>query len=170
MAPRSKQVMLSCLSSLQGHSDFPAPITTILPVSPGLIAAYCRWSPAETLGSQVLPPLSVTACRWPYPGSPPGACALCFPGNSGLLINFRGSARIPQCRVCPSIGLSQLSPSDDILRGCTIRLMLRPAVLAGTPDWVRPTNCEPSRYRVGASSARVLPHEPALCLHIQKGN
>ncbi len=22
----------------------------------------------------------------------------------------------------------------------------------------------------GASSARVLPHEPALCLHIQKGN
>jgi len=41
---------------------------------------------------------------------------------------------------------------------------------ARTPDWVRPTNCEPSRYRVGASSARVLPHEPALCLHIQKGN
>jgi hypothetical protein len=32
------------------------------------------------------------------------------------------------------------------------------------------TPCEPSRDHVGASSARVLPHEPALCLHILKGN
>ena len=68
-----------------------------------------------------------------------------------------------RCRVYPSIGLSQLSPSDHILRGCTIRLMLRPAALAGTPDWVKPAY---SASRVGASSARVLPHEPALCLHI----
>ena len=95
MAPRSRQVMLSCPSSLQGHSDFPTPITAILPVSPDLIAAYRRQSPAETLGSQVLPPLSVTACRWPYPGSLPGACALFFPGNSGLLPQFTGSAPIP---------------------------------------------------------------------------
>ena len=95
MAPRSRQVMLSRPSSLPGHSDFPTPIAAILPVSPDLIAAYRRRSPAETLGSQVLPPLSVTACRWPYPGSLPGACTLCFPGNSGLLSKFRGSARIP---------------------------------------------------------------------------
>ncbi|MBT8356688.1 MAG: hypothetical protein KJO61_02850, partial [Deltaproteobacteria bacterium] len=58
-------------------------------------AAYRRRRPAETLGSQVLPPLSVTACRWPYPGSLPGACALFYPGNSGLLPKFTGSARIP---------------------------------------------------------------------------
>jgi hypothetical protein len=95
MAPRSRQVMLSCPSSLPGHSDFPTPITSILPVSPDLLAAYRRRSPAETLGSQVFPPLSVTACRWPYPGSLPGACTLYFPGNAGLLPKKRGSAGIP---------------------------------------------------------------------------
>jgi hypothetical protein len=95
MAPRSRQVMLSCPSSLPGHSDFPTPITSILPVSPDLLAAYRRRSPAETLGSQVFPPLSVTACRWPYPGSLPGAYALYFPDSSGLLPEKRGSARIP---------------------------------------------------------------------------
>ena len=36
MAPRSRQVMLSCPSSLQGHSDFPTPITIFLPVSSDL--------------------------------------------------------------------------------------------------------------------------------------
>ncbi len=90
-----RQVMLSCPSSLPGHSDFPTPITSILPVSPDLIQAYRRRRPAETLGSQVFPPLSVTACRWPYPGSLPGAHTLCFPGSSGLLPNYRGSAGIP---------------------------------------------------------------------------
>jgi hypothetical protein len=170
MAPRSRQVMLSYPSSLQSHSDFPTPITAILPVSPDLVAAYRRRSPAETLGSQVLPPLSVTACRWLYPGSPSSAYALCFLDGDGLLPDYRGSARIFVYEVCPSVGLSQLSPSNRHLRGCTIRFMLRPAVLASTPDWVRPALCEPSRYRVGASSARVLPHKPALCLLIQKGN
>jgi hypothetical protein len=161
--------MLSHPSSLQNHSDFPTPLTHILPVSPNLIHAYRRWSPAETLGSQVLPPLSFTACRWPYPGSLTGAHALCFPASSGLLPSIKGSARIPY-RVYPFIGLSQLYPSDQMSRGCTIRFMLRPAVLAGPPDWVGHALCMPSRDRVGASSARVLPHEPALCLLIQKGN
>jgi hypothetical protein len=95
MAPRSGQVVLSCPSSLQSHSDFPTPITAILPASPNLMAAYRRRSPAETLGSQILPPLSVTACRWPYPGSLPGANALYFPDSSGLLPKYRGSACIP---------------------------------------------------------------------------
>jgi hypothetical protein len=36
MAPRSRQVMLSCPSSLPGHSDFPTPVTPILPISPPL--------------------------------------------------------------------------------------------------------------------------------------
>ncbi len=76
----------------------------------------------------------------------------------------------PQYRVYPFTELSQLYPSDQISRGCTIRFMLRPAVLAGPPDWVGHAHCMPSRDRVGASSARVLPHEPALCLLIQKGN
>ncbi len=79
-------------------------------------------------------------------------------------------------------------------RSCTIRFMLRPADLASTPDWVQPVTSDgsrvrwhihpvsrwaavrlpyhhqqhsgPSRCRVGASSARVLPHEPAPCLLI----
>ena len=84
-----------CCPACHHFKATPTSITAILPVSPDLIAAYRRQSPAETLGSQVSPPLSVTACRWPYPGSPPGACALCFPGNSGLLPKFTGSACIP---------------------------------------------------------------------------
>ena len=39
-------------------------------------------------------------------------------------------------RVYPSTRLSQQYPSGRHLRGCTIRFMLRPAVLASTPDWV----------------------------------
>jgi len=98
VALRSGQVILSYPSSLQGHSDFPTPITPILPVSPDLIAAYRRRSPAETLGPQVLPPSSFTACRWPYPGFPAGARALYFPAGSGLLPYGRGSAYIPALR------------------------------------------------------------------------
>jgi hypothetical protein len=95
MALRSGQGLLSCPSSLQGHSDFPTPITSLLPVSPNLRAAYRVRNFAETLGPQALPPLSFTACHWPYPGSPAGARTLCFPADAGLLPSKRGSARIP---------------------------------------------------------------------------
>ena len=77
-------------------------------------------------------------------GLTPGPCQVLVPFSSLATLAFSPTLEdrrvSPQCRVCPSIGLSQLSPSDDILRGCTIRLMLRPAVLAGTPDWVRPAH------------------------------
>jgi hypothetical protein len=116
MAPRSRQVMLSCPSSLPGHSDFPTPITAILPVSPDLMAAYRRRSPAETLGSQVLPPLSVTACRWLYPGSPPGAYALYFPGSSGLLPEKRGSASIPALQ---GLSLNRTLPAISVRSNLT---------------------------------------------------
>jgi hypothetical protein len=43
-------------------------------------------------------------------------------------------------RVYPSTRLSQQYPSGRYLRGCTIRFMLRPAVLASTPDWVEHDN------------------------------
>lgn len=158
MAPRSRQVMLSCPSSLQGHSDFPTPVTHILPVSSDLICAYRSWSTAETLGSQVLPPLSFTACRWPYPGSPSSAFALCFPDGSGLLPINRGSACIPPGRIHPSTGLSQLCPFGRHLRGCTIRFMLRPAALASTPDWVKPASFA---SRLGTVSGQVQP----VCYH-----
>ena len=95
MALRSGQGLLSYPSSLQGHSDFPTSVTSLLPVSPDLRAAYRVRSFAETLGPQALPPLSFTACHWPYPGSPAGARALCFPAGTGLLPTKRGSAPIP---------------------------------------------------------------------------
>ena len=90
--------------------------------------------------------------------------ALAFPQHS------KGRRVFRPRRIYPFVGLSQLYPSDQMSRGCTIRFMLRPAVLAGPPDWVGHALCMPSRDRVGASSTRVLPHEPALCLLIQKGN
>lgn len=111
MAPRSRQVMLSCLSSLQGHSDFPTPVARILPVSLDLERAYHARSSMETLGSQVLPPLSFTACRWPYHGSPPGASTLYFPDGSGLLPINRGSACIPPMA---DLSLNQTLPAITV--------------------------------------------------------
>lgn len=61
-------------------------------------------------------------------------------------------------RVYPSIGLSQLYPSNQTLRGCTIRLTLRPAVLASTPGWVKPAL---SAGRLGTVSGQVQP----VCYH-----
>ena len=64
----------------------------------------------------------------------------------------------PLCGVHPSIELSQLFLFDHILRGCTIRFMLRPAALAGTPDWVKPAY---SASRLGTVSGQVQP----ACYH-----
>jgi len=171
MAPRSRQVVLSCPSSLQGHSDFPTPVTRLLPVSPDLRKAYRSWSPAETLGSQVLPPLSFTACHWPYPGSPPGAFALSFPDDSGLLPNNRGSACIFAAR---SSSLNRTLPAIPVQSSFTKlhHSLYATACGFGKHPWLGKTRnfCEPPRYRVGARSARVSPLEPAPSLHIQKGN
>lgn len=111
MAPRSRQVMFSCPSSLPGHSDFPASLTRLLPVSSDLKRAYRSWSSAETLGPQVLPPLSFTACRRPYPGFPSGAFTLSSPDDSGLLLNYRGSASIPALR---GLSLNQTLPAIPV--------------------------------------------------------
>jgi hypothetical protein len=136
MAPRSGQVVLSCPSSLQGHSDFPTPVTQLLPVSSDLSCAYRRWSSAETLGSQVFPPLSFTTCRQPYPGFPAGAFALFFPASSGLLRARKGSACIPTLSDLSLIRTLPAMPVRLLLRGCTVRFMLRPVALASSPDWV----------------------------------
>jgi len=163
--------MLSYPSSLQNHSDFPTPITPILPALPSLIGAYHRRSPVETLGSQVLPPLSFTACRWPYPGSPAGAHTLCFPADTGLLPYMRGSANIP---TESDLSLNRTLPAITVRRNVTElhHSLYATACGFGRHPRLGKTRifCEPPRYRVGARSARVLPHEPAPSLHIQKGN
>ena len=114
----------------------------------------------ETQGSQVLPPISFTACHRPYPGSTASAYALCFLAVSGLLPYTRGSASIPTpsdsspIRTLPAIPVRQNS------RGCTIRFMLRPAVLASTPGWVRPAPIL-GTSRLGTLSGQVQP----VCHH-----
>ena len=58
---------------------------------------------------------------------------------------------------CPATR-GQLSPSGRPLRSCTVRFMLRPAVLVSTPGWVRPAI---SASRLGTVSGQVQP----ACYH-----
>jgi hypothetical protein len=180
MAPRSERVVLSRSSSLPGHSDSPNVHDRFLPVSSGLQAADRSWSvvktytpydPAETPGSQVRPfyhflrvPMALlrVPCR----------CVSPFASLQAAAFPLSVEGRRVACReqVCPATGLSRQLPSGVISRSCTIRVILRPADLASIPDRVGLCSSEPSRYCVGASSARVLPHEPALCLCPRKGN
>ena len=94
MASRSRRVMLSLPSSLQGHSDFPAPVTNFLPVSSDLKLLTAvrvlqrRWDLRYYISS------SFTACHRPYSGSFAGAYALSYPANIGLLSKRRRSASI----------------------------------------------------------------------------
>jgi len=146
--------MLSYPSSLQGQSDFPTPVTSNLPASPNLMLAYRRRSPAETLGPQVLPPLSFTTCHWPYPGSPAGASALCFPASTGLPPITRRSASSPSMT---DLSLTRTLPATSV-RFAVTRLhhsLYATACGFGWHPWLGKTRtlCEPSRYHVGASSA-----------------
>ena len=95
----------------------------------------------------------------------------CFPDDSGLLPKIRGSACIPAQR---GLSLNQTLPVITVRSSFT---KLHHSLYATACGFGRHPRLgktryfsEPPRYRVGASSAHVLPHEPALCLHIQKGN
>ena len=159
MAPRSRQVMLSCPSSLQGHSDFPTPIARLLPVSSDLNHAYRSWGSAETLGSQVLPPLSFTACRWPYPGSPVGALALYFPTGAGLLPIIRGSACIP---IHSDLSLLRALPATSAQKTITrlYHSLYATACGFGRPPWLGTTRYPASL--LGTVSGQVQP----MCHHM----
>ena len=150
--------MLSYPSSLQSHSDFPTPLTPILPVSPNLIDAYHRRSPVETLGPQVLPPLSFTACHWPYPGSPAGAHTLYFPADSGLLPFMRGSANIP---TQSDLSLNRTLPAISVRRNVTwLHHSLYAAACGfGRHPWLGKTRISASR--LGTVSGQVRP----VCYH-----
>jgi len=79
-------------------------------------------------------------------------------------------------RVSDVVGLSQLSGSPSntcqshTLRGCNVRLMLRPADSVGATDWVGQPVAALLGYRVGAIATWPLPTKPALYLFIQTGN
>jgi len=148
--------MLSYPSSLQGHSDFPTPLTPILPVSPDLVSVYHRRSPAQTLGPQALPPLSFTACRWPYPGSPAGARALSLPASTGLLPVIRGSACIPALR---GLSLTWTLPAIPAQVQFT-RLHHLPYATAcgfGRPPWLGMTRPYYGTSLLGTVSGQVQP-------------
>ena len=164
--------MLSCPSSLQGRSDIPPPVTTVLPVSSDLTSLTVIGAPRRRWDFRSDRSLSVPACRQPYPGSPAGARALCFPAGNGLLCERRQSASSP-----PKAGLSphQTLPATSVwpyvtrlhcsLDATACRFGRRPWLGTTTPfqRW-------PPRRRVEASSTRVLPLESASSLHAQKGN
>ena len=112
MASRSRRVMLSLPSSLQGHSDFPTPITYFLPVSPDLKqlttarVLWRRWDLRYYIS------FSFTACHRPYSGSLAGACTLSFPASIGLLHIRRRSASIPINR--SGLSLHQTLPAISV--------------------------------------------------------
>src|SRR3990172_6685826 len=79
----------------------PAPPTSLRPYRSSR-RLHPTWRPLTavgerrgTVGLQVLPPSSVSACRQPYPGSPVGALALCFPTGAGLPLLRTGSTCSP---------------------------------------------------------------------------
>ena len=168
MVPRSRQVMLSYPSSLQNHSDFPTPVTPLLPVSSGLTRAYHSRNSVETLGSQVphhyLSPHAI--------GHTPGPLQVLTPFTSLQTLAFskhREDQRVVRHR--------RIYPSPRTLPAILVRVSLtklhHSLLSYGLRLWPTPlaehdprAMHEPSRYRVGASSARMLPCEPAPSLHI----
>ncbi len=85
------------------------------------IGALC---PLSVPNSSPTTPLTPTTGHLPpFPGSPIGANALCFPTGIGLPHNRRGSASSPHYQVYPATGLSQLFQTGVRLRGCIIRLL-----------------------------------------------
>jgi len=157
MASRSEQVLLSCPSSLQGHSDFPSTPNACLA---GFIQLGLRLPPSDLSRSRgISGPISVSLSSHAVdltPGPPPVHLPFFFPVGIGLPLKRTGSASSSALANYPSFGLSQLYAPDLISRGCIIRFVLRPASLVGTPDWVRGT-CR-GKFRPGVTTrTRPLP-------------
>ena len=138
MASRSDQVMLSWPSSLQGHSDFPMPLTAPYGVYPAcvlLTTAGIQWEHRDLRSNtRTLSPHATGLT----PGPPQALSPFTSLRTMAFSIDVEDRRIACYKQVHPAPGLSQLYPSGVSLRGCTIRFMLRPAALAGIPDWVKP--------------------------------
>ncbi len=99
--------------------------------------AYHSKSTMEALGSQVPHYFLSPHADGLTPGSLQVRAPFAFLQTLAFSINVEDQ-RISQSidQVYPTVRLSQLLPSDVILRSCTIRFMLRPATLDSPPDWV----------------------------------
>ena len=133
MAPRSRQVMLSCPSSLQNHSDFPTPITPLLPVLSSLTGVYHSRNSVETLGSQVphhyLSPHAI--------GHTPGPLQVHKPFTSLQTLafsNYREDRRVfRHRRIFPPPNSPSYTCPGIAYEAAPFAFKLRPAALAGTP-------------------------------------
>jgi hypothetical protein len=137
-ALRSRRVVLSRPSSLQGLSDSRsgrhfAAYTTVFAAQ---LSTWKGWKPC---GPQILPLISFSACHHHYPGSLVSARSRCFLTSASLRRNRNDSASIRRLSVYPQ---NSDSPSNTCqscaLRGCSVRLMLRPADSVGATDWGSP--------------------------------
>ena len=151
MALRSKQVILSCPSSLQGHSDF-------LSVRNACLASFIQ------LGRRLPPPdrggnvrisgpisrsLSLHAADL-TPGPPPVHAPFSSRRTLAFPPNVRGRRVSRLHGFIPQSGSPSYIRPIRTLEAASFVFLLRPAGLAGTPDWVR-----------GAVSGQV----PPRCCH-----
>ena len=163
--------MLSYPSSLPGHSDFPYAHNTSLASFTQLESHLLPLEFSRNGG--ISSPTSIIFHRMPLalPRVPVRCLFPFFPDSSGFLPNTRGSACITANR-CLSLNrtLSAIPVRSHLTK--LHHSLYATACGFGRHPWPSTAHISHghSRYRVGASSARVLPHEPALCLHIQKGN
>ena len=172
-AARSRRVVLSRPSSLQGPSDIPPPVARLLPVSSDLRLSLPP--PKHGGGGRTSGPRLRTlssACRWPYPGFPAGACALfsslpalAFPKTvvGRRVARSLGFIPLPDSLSNDRPGLSDEAAPFALCYGLRIRLAPRAEYDS------RLLRRSPSRHHVGASSAELLPTRPAPSLHTQKG-
>ncbi len=95
----------------------------------------------------------------------------CFLTSVGLRQTRSDSASIRRLSVYPgSPALPAMLARVMPYEAASVRLMLRPADLVGTTDWVGQPDAALLGYRVGAIAAWLLPTKPALYLFIQTGN
>ena len=104
-------------------------------------------------------------------GLTPGPCQVHMPfasltasAFSLILEDRRVSSH--SAKFIPQSNSPSYSRSTKVLRSCTVRFMLRPAVLASTPGWVRPAY---PASRLGTVSGQVQPvchhtNPPPACL------
>ena len=96
-------------------------------------------------------------------GLTPGPCQVLLPLASltasafSLILEDRRVSSLV-AKFIPQSNSPSYSRSTKVLRSCTVRFMLWPAALAGTPDWVKPAY---HTSRLGTMSGQVQP----VCYH-----
>lgn len=161
MALRSEQVLLSCPSSLQGHSDFPSARNACLA---GFTQLGLRLPPSDHDGSRgISGPISRSLSLHAVdltPGPPPVRLPFASRWTLAFPHNVQGR------RVSRSHGFIPQSGSPNYKRpirfheAASFVFVLRPATLAGTPDWVRGAvsgQVPPRCYHPSAPSAYIPP-------------